>query len=96
MNDKANSIFIISLTMSLLLFLLPPEFTWGVYSPNYLGWFWLLLCLPVTFISFVWSSTQDLKNRNWRRLIIRVSIFVSVAIISVVYWFVQAHKAGNL
>jgi|APTNR8051073442_1049403.scaffolds.fasta_scaffold00157_52 hypothetical protein len=96
MTKTIGIIFYISLTMSFILLILPPEITWGVYTPNYLGWFWLLVCLPTTLITFIWAGIQDIKNKIWRELVIRVLIFISILIISFGYWFYKAHESGNL
>jgi|SRR5690606_36074876 hypothetical protein len=96
MNRKVNLIFYLGLATSVLLFLLPPEYKMGVYSPNYLGWFWLLVCLPVTLITFIWSGISDIMTKSWRALTIRIVIFIAVFFISVTYWFYMAYEAGNL
>src|SRR6478752_3001629 len=92
---KIDSIFYIALIISFIVLLLPAQYKAAIYSLNYLGWFWLLICLPTTAVTFIWSGIQDLKSENWRRLSIRGVVFVSVLVISIGFWFYRAHELGT-
>ncbi len=96
MKARINNLFYITLSISFIILLIPSHYKMGVYTPNYLGWFWLLVCLPTTLITFIWAGIQDIKNKIWRELVIRVLIFISILIISFGYWFYKAHESGNL
>ena len=87
MNFNLNKIFYILLAFSAILYFLPPKITWGIYTPNFLGWFWLLFLIPLTFITFIWLLISDLKKKRKQKLIIRSLIFMMVLVVSVGYWF---------
>ena len=36
----------------------------ATYSPNLLGWFYLIIALPMTIISLIWLTVLDLRNNN--------------------------------
>jgi len=83
MKKKANIIFYIILLFSLLIFLLPSEYKVAGYSLNLLGWIWFLFLVPTTLVIFSWLSIIDLKKKNTRQFIIRLTIFTVALIITV-------------
>lgn len=91
-----STVFYISLSVTVLIFVLPPEYTMGVYAPNYLGWFWFIFCLPFTLITFIWSTLLDIRGKQWKSLWVTVTIFVIALTFSIGYWFYMAYRAGNL
>jgi hypothetical protein len=96
MRNIVNITFYGSLMSSFIFFLLPARITMGVYSPNAFGWFWLVVLIPVTLITFAWAGSQDVRSNNKKGLIIRVLIFTVVLLVSAGYWYLQANHAGNL
>lgn len=61
---KLNFLFVLALTLSVILLILPPEFTMALYTPNILGYFWLIVFIPITFITFLILTFQDLKKTD--------------------------------
>ena len=84
---KLNTAFYAALTVSFVLFLLPSEYKMGVYTPNYLGWFFVFGCLPITFLISLWLNVINIQTKDWKTLIIRNAVFLLVIIISTAYWF---------
>lgn len=76
MNTRVNTLFYIILMISFIVYLMPGHDKMAVYTPNVLGFFWLLVCLLIPAITYLWSSILDLKQKNWRSLIIRSVIFI--------------------
>ena len=54
--------FYICLIFSFVILLIPGEYKIAVYTPNILGWFWLVILIPLTLITFVWLLISDLKK----------------------------------
>jgi hypothetical protein len=84
MENKTNIIFYIILLLSLVIFLLPPEYKVAGYSLNFLGWIWLLFLIPSTLFFFSWLSIVDLKKKNIKQFIIRLVFFTITLIITVI------------
>lgn len=95
-NKNLDNIFYSSFLLALIIYFLPPEYTFGVYTPNVFGWFWILGLIPISIITFVLLLIVDLKKRNSKRLIIRSFIFLSIIGLCIVYWFYQAKMLGNI
>jgi len=91
MNTRLNTIFYVALAVSFILWLLPPEYNMAVYTPSYLGYFLLVVCLPVTLVTFVWVGILDLKSGIRGRLAIRTIVFLLILLISAVYRCYMAH-----
>lgn len=83
MKNKTNIIFYVILLLSLLIFLLPSEYKVAGYSLNLLGWIWFLFLVPTTLIIFSWLSIIDLKKKDAKQFIIRLTVFTVVLIITV-------------
>lgn len=96
MKAKFNLVFYVSLIFSVLFFIVPVKYVMGVYSPNILGWTWIIVCFSFTLISFVLAGVFDVRKRNWSSLKIRILILLSTVALVVVYWFFRAHQAGNV
>jgi hypothetical protein len=96
MIKRLNIIFYVLLASSFIVFLLPPQFKVAGYSLNPLGWVWVLVLVPGMFITFVWSSSLDLRDKNKKALTVRVLIFVTVLLVSVGYWYFQASRTESM
>jgi hypothetical protein len=95
--QKLNTIFYISLFFAFFLLLLPPELKSAIYGPNYLGWFWIIINIPVVIILFLYLLFIDLNNnKKNNKLLKRILCFLIIIVISIIYWFYQARKYGNL
>ena len=94
--QKLNTIFYISLFFAFFLLLLPPELKSATYGPNYLGWFWIIINIPVVIILFLYLLFIDLNNNKNNKLLKRILCFLIIIVISIIYWFYQARKYGNL
>lgn len=90
---KLNYIFYISLVLSFIILLFPLEYKMGGYTPNILGWIWLILLIPVTLITFFYLLITDLRNKtNKKELLRRTIFFLAIILLSIMYWFYQAKK----
>ena len=96
MQKRINLVFYLGLVLSFAILILPYQYKAAVYTPNILGWFWLLVLLPGTLVTLIWASIINIRSRNWRQFKTRMLIFVSVILISVAYWFYKANEMGNL
>lgn len=94
--QKLNTIFYISLFFAFFLLLLPPELKSAIYGPNYLGWFWIIINIPLVIILFLYLLFIDLNNNKNNKLLKRILCFLIIIVISIIYWFYQARKYGNL
>ena len=96
--QKLNNIFYLSLFFAFFLLLLPPELKSAIYGPNYLGWFWIIINIPVVIILFLYLLFIDLNNNNNNNnnMLKRILCFLIIILISIIYWFYQARKYGNL
>ncbi len=56
-------IYYILQIISLIILILPSDFKMAVYTPNYLGYFWLSL-YPVICFCFLYLTVVDIKNNN--------------------------------
>ena len=92
---KLDILFYFALALSLLIFLLPYQYKAAVYTPNVLGWIWLVLLLPLTVVSFVLASINNIKNKNWRDIKLRSTVFIFVLLLSIVYWYLVATQQGS-
>ncbi len=93
---KINIIFYFALTLSFLIFLLPYQYKAAVYTPNILGWIWLVGLLPLTIVTFIGAGINNYKKKNWKELKMRSLVFLITIIVSVGYWFYVAYQHGNL
>lgn len=93
---KLDFLFYLVLIISLVLLLLPSEYKMAVYTPNYLGWFWLVICLPTTLLLFIWLLIKDVRSKNWRVLTNRTSIFILTLFLSIWYWLYMTKKLEDL
>ena len=94
--QKLNNIFYVSLFFAFFLFHLPPKFMMATYGPNYLGWFWIIINIPLVITLFLYLLFIDLKNNNKKKLLKRILYFLVIIVISIIYWFYQARKYGNI
>ena len=83
---KLNLLFYLSLPLSFIIFLIPSEFKIAVYSPNYLGWFLLIILLPTTLISFIWLTVLDFKKNNKQNSVKRFLLLFIIIVLSIIYW----------
>lgn len=94
--QKLNNIFYVSLFLAFFLLLLPPESKSAIYGPNYLGWFWIIINIPIVILLFLYLLFIDLNNNNTKKLLKRILYFLVIIVISIIYWFYQAKKYGNI
>jgi len=94
--QKLNNIFYVGLFLAFFLLLLPSESKSAIYGPNYLGWFWFIINIPVVILLFLYLLFIDLKNNNTKKLLKRILYFLVIIVISIIYWFYQAKKYGNI
>ncbi len=94
--QKLNNIFFVSLFLAFFLLLLPRELKMAAYAPNYLGWFWIIINIPLIIILFIYLLFIDLKSNNNKRLIKRTVYLLVIVVISILYWFYQAINYGNI
>jgi hypothetical protein len=79
-----NYIFYTSLIIGAIFFLIPPEFKMAVYTPNVLGYFWLLGILPIVLISFLWLTYLDFKTDKTLRNVITRTLALASTIVACV------------
>lgn len=94
--QKVNNIFYVSLFLAFFLLILPPESKSAIYGPNYLGWFWIIINIPIVILLFLYLLFIDLKNNNTKKLLKRILYFLVIIAISVIYWLYQAKTRGNI
>jgi hypothetical protein len=94
--QKLNNIFYVSLFLSFFLLLLPPESKSAIYGPNYLGWFWIIINIPIVILLFLYLLFIDLNNNNTKKLLKRILYFLVIIVISIIYWLYQSKKYGNI
>lgn len=82
-----NSIFYVILFLSGGVFLLPSDYKIVVYTPSIIGWFLLLVLIPILIITFFWLLIKDLREKNTKKLIIRFLVFLFVIGLCAIYWF---------
>jgi hypothetical protein len=92
---KINTFFYLGLFTSVIIFLLPSDYKTAVYTPDYLGWFMLLLA-ALSFLTYLWLLIIDYKKKNFKQLIRRTLFLVAILIASITYWFYKAYTLGNL
>lgn len=90
--QTVKNIFYICLIFSFVILLVPGEYKIAVYTPNILGWFWLTVLIPLTFITFILLLISDFKKNRKKTLLIRSLIFITVLVASVGYWFNLYHN----
>jgi len=95
MGKKITIIFFISTILAFASMFLPPKYTMAVYGLNFLGWMSIILIL-VAIITFSWLLLLDIKHKRKKELLRRTLFFLSLIVISIVYWFYQAKKMGNI
>lgn len=93
---KISLIFYLALIISFVVLLIPPNYKMGVYTPNLLGWIWLLGLIPLTIITFFWLLILDIKKGKTMNLIYRTIIYILTIFIACLYWYYQAKKMGNI
>ena len=93
---RINIIFYLTLILHFVLTIIPSEYQMRIYSPNYLGWFHLIIIIPVAIITFLWLLILDIKNKNLSIILSRAFLFILIIGFSIVYWFYQANKMGAL
>lgn len=92
-SSRIKLLYFISITLSLVLLILPANYKSAVYTPNILGYTWLLL-FPIILICYLYLM---LKTKRKRKKKIKESvIFFVFVLITVSVWIYQAYGAGNL
>jgi len=94
--SKLNITFYLSAILVFILLIIPPRFKMGVYGPNYLGWFWAIILIPTSIIAFLWLLVLDIRNKKVNESLKRTLFFLIVIGFSIVYWFYQIKKNGNI
>jgi hypothetical protein len=84
MKKGIDWLFQVSLLLSTCILLLPPEYKVVGYSPNWLGWLLILVCLPTTFVLFVWGTIVDIRLRKWDRIIGRLALILIALVFNVI------------
>jgi hypothetical protein len=92
----ADIVFIVSLLLIIIITILPPEYKMATYTPNFLGFFWLLVCMPLMFISFLAGSIINLKKNNLKTFMLRLITLVAGLAICIGVWFYQANALGHI
>ena len=92
---KINLVFNLSIIFSLVILILPVKYRMAVYTPNILGYFWLL-SFPIIIGCFIWLTFLNLKNKNKANLIRKGFIFIGFIVLSIIIWLYQAKKNGNI
>lgn len=94
--NKLNAIFYYSLSYSFILFLMPSKVTWGVYSPNIVGWS-MIICFIVAILTYILLLVIDLKNKaKVKKFIIRSIFLMIILSVSIMYWFYLKIQSGNI
>ena len=91
---KLNIIFYAATAYSFVLFLLPSYITWGVYTPNVLGWS-MIITFIIAFLIYLILFFYDLK-RNKKKLKNRSIFFFAIIALSILYWFYESTQLGNI
>ena len=90
--SKLNITFYVSIFLAFILLIVPPRFKMGVYGPNFLGWFWTIILIPVSLITFLWLLVLDIKGKRKKELLKRTILFFIIIGASVAYWLYQTKK----
>lgn len=88
--SNISRIYHISQIISLIILVLPSDFKMAVYTPNYLGYFWLLL-YPFILGCFVYLSIIDFKKGNKKSLLRRLFIFIGYIALTVGLWYLLSY-----
>jgi hypothetical protein len=93
---KLNLYYYISLFISIIIYVLPTKYKMAMYTPNYLGLFWLFILIPIMLILFIWLLILDIKKKDYKELIKRILIFVVIISFCIGYWFYRFYKIKEL
>ena len=85
--------YFISITLSLVLLILPTNYKNAVYTPSILGYIWLLLFL-IILICYIYLMLKT--NRKRKNMIKDSFIFFIFIIFTLSVWIYQANLARNL
>ena len=88
--NKINIIYYINLILYFIILFIPVNYKFAVYGPNWLGWI-QIISIPLSFILILWLSILDFRKKR-NKIIIRLSIYITVIFISIIYWF---YKTNN-
>ena len=92
---KINTFFYFGLILFFLIFLLPGTYKMGVYTPNYLGWFMILLA-GLSLLTYFFLLVVDFKKKNFKRLGIRTLFLLTIIAATVAYKFYRLYTLGLL
>jgi hypothetical protein len=95
-NKNLQSIFYIILFINVILFYLPVHYTFGVYTPNFIGWFWMLGLIPISIIMFFRLLIVNSRNGETKKSVVMTIIVLVIFLTSIAYWIYQAKKLGNI
>lgn len=68
----------------------------GIYTPSIIGWFWVGLLIPLTILSYFISIIYQFKIKKFKRIVYNSLLLFIVILISIIYWYYNAKKLGNI
>lgn len=84
--SKVNLIFYVNTILAYILLLVPIKYKIEIYSPSVLGYFWLLVTIPVSLISLVYLSYIDIRKKQYKSLVQRSIFSVFILVLFVITW----------
>jgi len=90
LNKNINRYFYFSAIVSYLLLWKAPEWTWAVYTPSYIGFFWFIACILGSMLTFLLLSIIDLRNKRMKPFRTRTVFYLFIIVLFVTTWFYRA------
>jgi ABC-type polysaccharide/polyol phosphate export permease len=90
---KINLIYVLSIFISLVILVLPSNYKMAVYTPNILGYLWIIT-FPIIIACYIYLMLKKGRKKNERRK--DSLIFIIFVLFTILYWIYQATRAGNL
>ena len=88
---KINYIYIFSILISLVILILPSNFKVAVYTPNILGYLWLIT-FPIIIACYIYLMLKKGRKKSERRK--DSLIFLIFILFTIIYWIYQATHNG--
>lgn len=91
--SKIKLFFHLSIIISLIIIVLPVDYKNAIYTPNILGYIWILL-FPIILICYSYLMLKSSFTKKTK--LQETTILILFILITVCFWFYQANKDGNL
>jgi len=95
LNSKLSFVFYFLLAYAFILFVLPPDLTFGVYSFNLLGWS-MVVSLVLSLIIYLYMFIRKLRGKQIKKFNVMTIFLLTIITISILFWVYQAKNVGNL